>query len=440
MEPNHPFLLPRTVPTSAAVMFHKPQRTIVSNLTDNPHGYLIVKSNVEEMLTVCTEKSPPSPLTGGYFTPGYDVGLSEPIFPATTITCGGSYIGPDGFVQEPTVGTKPGWVMIEPDGSLRKNRAYQWRFSTTGSAGAQVAVECPQYNLTGAPVTVRNLAGGALVSGTFAKSGTGYVATLALTDAPLNTYTIDFVASGVVQTQIVFNGTVTWGERPKIEVYSLWDLLGEVDGALTSQEQFIGAEKYSITGLSALISNTTAAQYKSGSLVCAQMPGGSSHVIPQLPKDVYEVIASYNDPKTYSGQLNKGAHWFFSPEKIQDWFFRPTTDPDGDRPYFVMAWSGVAVNDLANNLGLTVQLRANIELLTADISLMKFLPTADLGRLMDLYVTMVAAHNTLSENPGHMKKVGTIIKSVLKSPYTRDALLGMAKAGTKLIPLALAAL
>lgn len=155
---------------------------------------------------------------------------------------------------------------------------------------------------------------------------------------------------------------------------------------------------------------------------------------------MYQFVASYNDPKTYSGQLNKGAHWFFSPEKIQDYFFRPITEPDGERPYFVAAWTGVAVNDLANKLGLTLELRINIELLTADISLMKFSPTPDLARLMDLYISMVSANSTLSENPNHKAKIKKIVGKIASSPFTKEALKSMASAGVKLVPLALAGL
>jgi hypothetical protein len=225
-----------------------------------------------------------------------------------------------------------------------------------------------------------------------------------------------------------------------LKTVSLWSMLGNVAGADTCENQYRSSERYSITGFSALLTNTTASQYKSGSLVAAQLPGGSEHLIPADPQEAYNFIASYNDPKTHSGQLNKGAHWFFTPEKVQDWFFRPPEDHRGERPYFAVAWSGVATNDLANMLGLKLKIRANIELLSTNVSLIKFMPSADLGRLFELYITLVSAHNTLSENAGHESKIKKIVSSIVANPYVRQSLQIAAVAGKTLIPLAIAAL
>jgi hypothetical protein len=156
---------------------------------------------------------------------------------------------------------------------------------------------------------------------------------------------------------------------------------------------------------------------------------------------MYKFISSFNDPKTYSGQLNKGLHWFFAPEKIQDWFFQPTSvERRGEKPFFACAWSGVAVNDLANMLGLVLDIRVNIELLSTDISLMKFSPSSDLLRLMDLYVTLVSAHNPVGENPSHMSKIKKIVGSILSNPVLRSSLKQAALAGLKLVPLAIGAI
>jgi hypothetical protein len=220
--------------------------------------------------------------------------------------------------------------------------------------------------------------------------------------------------------------------------YSLWELVGSVEGSDTIEKQYNGAQRYAITGLSALLSNTSAGAYKSGSLVAAQLPGGSEYLVPTTGEEMYRFIASYNDPKTFQGQLNKGVHWFFSPEKIQDWFYTSTReDIPNVKPYLAIAWSGVAVNDLANMLGLTLNVRVNIELLTTDVSVIKFSPSADLSRLMDLYLTLVSAHNPIGENPNHKDKIKKIVSKILSDPATKRLINEMKSAGRTLIPLAL---
>lgn len=442
MEPDHPFLLPRSVPTSAGVIFHKPQKSFVQDLDTSPTGYAIIKANVDEILTVCTEMGPaaamPTPVTG----PDQNFAQrSDPLPALTTLSFGGQRIV-NGNIIGMSKRVRSGYTIIEPDGSLDFNTAWVYEGSWSAGAKLNLFIENFDFDLTGINFTVRDAVGGGVLitSGIVVDGAGGYKAEATLASAGSGSLVFEAPIRGSTLYSLRFTGTWTLIAQPLKVVYSLWDLLGNVEGAGTSKTQFLAAEKYSITALSALLMNTTAVQFKSGSIVCAQLPGGSTHVLPGAPSDMYQFVASYNDPKTYSGQLNKGAHWFFSPEKIQDYFFRPITEPDGERPYFVAAWTGVAVNDLANKLGLTLELRINIELLTADISLMKFSPTPDLARLMDLYISMVSANSTLSENPNHKAKIKRLVTKIYNSPYTRDALKAMAAAGTKLVPLALAAL
>lgn len=442
MEPDHPFLLPRSVPTSAGVIFHKPQKSFVQDLDTSPTGYAIIKSNVDEILTICTEMGPSAAMPSVVTAPDQNIEpISDSIPALTTLSLGGNQIV-NGQILGMSKIARNGYTIIEPDGSLDANTAWVYNGSWSAGAKLNVFVENFQFDLVGVNFSIRHaVSNGVLAFGGIVADGAGgYKAEVTLSAAGSGPLIFEFPVRGQTLFSLRFSGTWTLDAQPLKVVYSLWDLLGNVEGAGTSKTQFLAAEKYSITALSALLMNTTAVQFKSGSIVCAQLPGGSNHVLPGAPADMYQFVASYNDPKTYSGQLNKGAHWFFSPEKIQDYFFRPITEPDGERPYFVAAWTGVAVNDLANKLGLTLELRINIELLTADISLMKFSPTPDLARLMDLYISMVSANSTLSENPNHKAKIKKIVGKIASSPFTKEALKSMASAGVKLVPLALAGL
>lgn len=443
MEPNHPYLLPRTVPTSAAVIFHKPQISLVKNLEEEAFGVMVVRPSVENTVSYTTTGV--STIDPKYVRVPENSNCMEEftssLYLDPTLETDSGYFSAD---------LKPGSVfVIEPDGSTTSGVPV---FQTLGwSAGASITVKA-RIDFAGAPLNAKLFLGqygGAQLASTadvLVTPGqeTNFSLALPVAQAPVPLFIgISFTPAGTKKLCNYFYVSLSGfssGAVPGYKTSSLWDMLGNVSGASLSRQQYYNAEKYSITGFSALLRNTTASQYKSGSVVAAQLPGGSEHLIPQNPEEAYRFIASYNDPKTYSGQLNKGVHWFFSPEKVQDWFFRSTEDPLGERPYLAIAWSGVAANDLANMLGLTLDLRINIELLTTDISLMKFMPTPDLARLFDLYITMVNAHNSLGENPGHLAKIKKITQSILNNPYTKDALRAAAKAGSVMLPLALAAI
>lgn len=450
MEPSHPYLLPRTVPTSAGVIFHKPQLSIIKNLEQEPFSVMIIRPAVEETVTYSVLGTVGLPINTNpvkvpdFNDPKITTSMVTWAFPAPLVTTGGELI--------PDIVERDDSFIIEADGSALFNATalydtLQW------PVGATIAFTVTVLNKAGGVLngrlTIKDELGANLeASAVLTSSGSIFngVLTTTTANATAGRKTIAFVVSTVgaeiqpKQFEISVTGFSVPGGETLTKTLSLWEMLGNVTGSETSREQYYHAERYSITGFSALLRNTTASQYKSGSIVAAQLPGGSEHLVPGDPETAYRFIASYNDPKTHSGQLNKGLHWFFSPEKVQDWFFRPTEDNLGERPFLAVAWSGVAANDLANMLGLTLDLRINIELLTTDISLMKFMPSPDLSRLFDLYITMVNAHNSVGENPDHKAKIRKIVQSIMSSPYTKAALKAAIAAGKVVVPLALAAM
>lgn len=445
MEPHHPYLLPRTVPTSAGVIFQKPQLAITQDLSVAPFGGLIIRPEVERTVTHI-HYSPPTEVLGatdfyggkGYIPNGNlsDIGVSVPLTLVNDTVLNPSY--------EPFSGI----MYIDLNGDLVYDSKPYWPNLTVSATGV-ITVTCITFRTLTWPVMLQHRTSSAVPWTTIDTENMvaidgGWSATLNIGAALLSG---DFAIQmgGFVAHDVRFSVRVdptqwdTQGQYVSTD-YSLWELLGDNPGSEIVKTQFENAERYSITGFSALLQNATAQFYKSGSVVGAQFPGGSEPRIPQNGDAMYKFISSFNDPKTYSGQLNKGLHWFFAPEKIQDWFFQPTSvERRGEKPFFACAWSGVAVNDLANMLGLVLDIRANIELLSTDISLMKFSPSSDLLRLMDLYVTLVSAHNPVGENPSHMSKIKKIVGSILSNPVLRSTLKQAALAGLKLVPLAIGA-
>lgn len=438
MEPRHPFLLPRTVPTSAAVMFHKCQKSVHKDLSAEPNGYAIVRPNVDSMLTLSSleEAGPISPSVRG------DSGVDPQNLTNLIFSIGVTPKKVDGTRIPVNRVTNVNYRTIAPGGvwetAYAEYRNLSWL--NTSTIALRVDTNC-NSGVVGTLRVYRN--------------GVTYLTASPVANASgtfTHTFTMPSASSGSLRFHFQVDGE-DWkatGDRLGFtdftylggyvtDSFSLWDLLSNRSGASTSRSQYYNAEKISMTAFSMLMRNTTASQYKSGSVVSCQFPGGSEHLLPTDPTELYSYVASYNDPKVYGGQLNHGVHWFFSPEKVQDWYFHDL-EANSELPYCVVAWSGVAVNDLANMLGLTFEMRTNIELLTTDISLMKFTPSSDLTRLMDLYITLVNAHNTIGENPDHLKKIGKIVKSIITNPHVKRALVHAGETGRALLPLVLAAI
>lgn len=449
MDPKHPFLLPRTVPTSAGVIFQQPELSIIKDLQDEPFSVMIVRPDVENTVSLSTivpsavidDRSRRQPHGSKHVKVNWPNN--------TSLSCSTSFLTDAGNTIYPDIEAGSANI-IESDGSISRLQVATYKNLQWGNAATLTFDMRGSFDqeTTGSISLVKN---GVIIltnTLTFTAGATENRLQATLTSSSSNNLDqpsqilVNF-PSGLEGDSIYYGVRLlgfTQGPTTTFKHHSLWDLLGNVDGAQTCKEQYEKAERYSITGFSALLSNTTASQYRSGSIVTAQLPGGSEHLVPSDPEKAYRFAASYNDPKTYSGQLSKGMHWFFTPEKVQDWFFRPTEDTIGDRPFLVVAWSGVATNDLANKYGAKLKVRINIELLSTDISLIKFMPTADLARLMDVYVTLVAAHGNVGENPEHERRVKRIASQIMSNPYTKSALRMALNAGTKLIPLALAAL
>ena len=456
MEPDGPFLMPRPVPTSAGVIYQKPQFPLTQDLEIQQYGAMIIRPTVEDTMSYYSATGGsatvhPQTWDSGLMDPKIGVGSYASFAPPFLSDAGelahdrasdpnfksfvdGTWVnGQITYYDLPTVlasGSAPFAVRLTTNG-VGTLRFYLLACDDTGST------------VLTTPIQVETSSGPAdYYTWTFNGSNHSINEPIVLAETYSGKFTFAIhsqsVSSNFTSSELVIDvvidhdwiGGAGWYHK------SFWDLLGNNAGTETIRRQYYAAQRTCVTGFSALLRNTTAALYKSGSLVAAQLTGGSESLVPNDAQGFYNFVASINDPKTYSGQLNKGAHWFFAAEKIQDLFY---TTPlyANQRPYWVVAWSGVSVNDGANRLGLTVDFKFNVELMTIDISVMKFTPSMDPSGLMELYITLVSAHNPIGENPGHMKKIEKILSSVVNHPMFGEVVSKLAKAGVSLIPLLL---
>jgi hypothetical protein len=182
-----------------------------------------------------------------------------------------------------------------------------------------------------------------------------------------------------------------------------------------------------VTGFSAKLFNSVAGNYKSGEIVIRTIPGHAGHTLPHDPVDLFKYLQSCPGDG-HAGPLGKGAHWSFTPEKIQDWFFVPPVLSPEDakleqRPFVAMAWYAPSSSGtIGSVLGLSATVRMNYELLTTDLSVTQLAPSCDMYRLVDLAITLLALASKCGENPDHMRKIATLASKVVRHPAFTSAL------------------
>lgn len=447
MEPNGAFLLPRPVPTSAGVIFQKPQYPFSQDISEQSIGCAIIRPTVEDTLTLYQKFS-----SANIVGVGNQAGRSSVTSP-NPVTFAPKFVGSNGVPRTKVVNLNDGAMYPKGDTLAFGTEYYDDPITTVDGnlfsvninpVGWHGNVNLRVYEIDDSvnPPTKTELHVVALQAPGTVNITTDAIInkkiTLGLTRASMS----EDSGSNFADVSVIALQNLTFGDSTDSyawKTFSLWELLGHNTGIETLQRQYSSSQRTCVSGFSVLLRNTTASLFKSGSVVAAQMTGGSENQLPSMPDDFYNYVAAYNDPKTYSGQLNKGLHWFFSAEKVQDLFFTPKPYEQA-RPFLVAAWQCAPVADANSFIGLTLDFRINIECLTSDISMMKFIPSQDPLGLLELYLSLVSLHNPIGENPGHRSKIANIIKKVGSSPLFKETAKRMAIAGVQTIPLMLAAL
>jgi hypothetical protein len=474
LEPSCPFQLPRLVPVENSPDFQDPEMTINQTLTDNPYGALIIRPDVHRTVTHVTGGEFEDYVGSSFvaasdniFIPaGANMYIASPIFlqPDTD----GPYVGVKGVLQASTSTVGSGFHLA-PDGSTRNLSAgYLAQFVTPNDIGFTVAVYNSSFSTINVDLTLLNwsvengpgtpvstISAGpvqpfssvnvAWAVGSASLSGPGFAIAVNFANS-----TGFFLPSGFSVTVTPTVDTVTLlptlalSYLEQWRTYSLFDLMGNVEGVSDLKSLYESASALSVTGLSALLQNTTSNFYKSGSLVACQMVGGTEGGLPGNLVQLYGAISAQNTVRSYSGGLADGCHWSYVPEKIQDWFFRPPVpvqnpmSQQSDRPYVVMVWSAPFISDSSQALGLRLKIRMNVERLTSNVAAVRIVPVADIYHLMELYLTLCSAWNNLGENPNHIAKVKSLARKVVTHPAFKQLVKAGGNAMIGNIPQALA--
>ena len=86
--------------------------------------------------------------------------------------------------------------------------------------------------------------------------------------------------------------------------------------------------------------HSTAKYYKNGRVYGGKLQGGT--VLPGSLSGICTFLSTINKKyASYSGLLEKGMHWFYTPDRLQDYeFFNATNRADSPCPFMVCAIDG----------------------------------------------------------------------------------------------------
>lgn len=215
--------------------------------------------------------------------------------------------------------------------------------------------------------------------------------------------------------------------------YSLWDLL---PNNAESKSVFDKSDSYSVTGMNVIFTNNTPALSKGGVAYAARLPGGSEDKLGQTFDAIENTLRTIKDNNFKSTELDKGLFWYYTPEKVTDYFFLPIDDP-GRRPYAVCALT--CPSGISGNFVLTIQGCVNIELMTYNpvCALTRSVPN---DQLFSAICASLSTLNGWSHNPDHFSHIKKAISSVMTEDNIKTVLKGLVSAGVKLAPMVIAAL
>jgi hypothetical protein len=228
----------------------------------------------------------------------------------------------------------------------------------------------------------------------------------------------------------VVSGDVTWAD------YSLWDL---VAGSDALKRQFLEAQLYNPTGLRVLIQNTTPNMAEGGNIYGARLPAYAESTVPGTFDGILALISCQKHHKLQSNKIKDGGNYFYTPEKIQDYFFvRPVEAQSRNSwPFGLCLLDPSQLSDSGCNLNLNVTF--SYELITTDVSATMFC-SASSEVLMNQLLYALSKENGWSENPNHLQHAAKAIKRVMTSDEMKFALSSLVRAGVKIAPMVISAL
>lgn len=229
------------------------------------------------------------------------------------------------------------------------------------------------------------------------------------------------------------NGNLVCDGGISYENFSLWQL---VDSSNTAKRLFDESDSYSITGMKTLFQNVTPELYRGGSAFAAQFPGNSERKLPNDPSKMNSIISSLKVNRFKETNLDKGLHYIWTPEKLQDLFFIQPGAPV-EKPFAVVGVVPTASSEADFQLNLRGVV--SVELITYDPAVPQFKAVSN-SVLYDALCAGLSDVENWSHNPDHIQHIGRMIKKVMTNDQVKMAMKALLMTGVKLAPMVISAI
>jgi len=237
-------------------------------------------------------------------------------------------------------------------------------------------------------------------------------------------------------TKLQFGGALTW------ESFSIFDVTAqdpESSVALRAQHALASHIRFGL--YECTIQNATQEVAKGGLIASAQFPGriDPSSII-RNPDTLFPYVSTAAVDSSSAMLFATGQHYFYRPEKVQDWLFKQITADTVAREFLahdmpkivtvIYAPPALATNPITNLKGML-----HYEYLTVDRSTLQVKCPND---TLDQFKTLLAAMRQVpqfAENPSHWETIKNGVKKVVKSDTFRKIVTDLAVTGVTLLAL-----
>lgn len=240
---------------------------------------------------------------------------------------------------------------------------------------------------------------------------------------------------------INFNPRAVFADLLLWESRSLWECITtEPDQVIPLRAQYNRASHVRFGLYDLTVKNATAPIAKGGLISSAQVPGGENHsAILRNPDELYPWLSCL--PHDASGPMDfeNGQHYFYIPEKLQDWMFKPITTNQVQKDFLRLDIPKIitAIYSPQSLSGTTAIITlagyAHYEFLTTDLSTVQTKCPGDSLQQITKLLQAMRSVPQFTENPKHLKAIGDAIMKVVKSPLFKKTAMELGTLGLEML-------
>lgn len=237
------------------------------------------------------------------------------------------------------------------------------------------------------------------------------------------------------QNHMVFGSPLVWRDFGVLDVCCKDD---KSRLALQSQHEIASHIKFGLYEIT--VKNATPEIAKGGLISSAQFSGGTHpSAILKNPRTLFPYLATIQNNSSDVMNFDDGQHYFYIPEKEQDWYFKLVTDDEfverfleHDVPKIVTGiFAPPAIGFTVPFVNLTGMV--HYEFLTRDLSATQQKCPGNSMNQIEQLLKALRMIPQFTENPKHLAKIGNAIKSLVTSPTFKKIAMDLAMTGLTLL-------